>query len=121
MRKLIYQVYFVEDAFKEVIDEAGLERLLFYEESAFRKRQLSYFFKKISPSEVYETLKNALSTREDIEEKEEVLTHLGPLTHSASTCWVKDDYLWISSESSTNVFFYALKALYPTAIFRKTD
>lgn len=113
-----YEIYFITNEFKELIDEKILKVMLDLKEDDFFRKQFSYFFLKPKKEEVYNLLQNKLNERDDIIIDDDIVLYKNQITgDSAKLIYSENNCFYINCNDRYNPLLTALVSNYNILLY----
>ena len=103
-----YEILFVNNEFKEIIDDKLVQEMLEMKDDEFNHKQFKYFFLPIDKAKILEILKTKLGMRNDIIIDDEIIIYKNQITNEVSKITFVNDKAFIDCESYDNPLILAL-------------
>lgn len=103
-----YEILFVNNEFKEIIDDKLVQEMLEMKDDEFNHRQFQYFFLSLTKSQIIQTIKDRLNNRNDIIIDDEIIIYKNQITNEVSKITFLNDKAFIDCERYDNPLILAL-------------
>jgi len=114
-----YEIYFLANEFKELIDDSLLNELINVNDDEFSRRQLRYFFLPIKKEEVYTLLTNLIGKREDVIIDDDLILYKNQVTgESSKLTYGEDGSFYLSSDNMNNPILMSLIKKYHVLVHK---
>lgn len=114
-----YEIYFLANEFKELIDDSLLNELINVNADEFSRRQLRYFFLPIKKEEVYTLLTNLIGKREDVIIDDDLILYKNQVTgESSKLTYGEDGSFYLSSDNMNNPILMSLIKKYHVLVHK---
>lgn len=114
-----YEIYFLANEFKELIDDSLLNELINVNDDEFSRRQLRYFFLPVKKEEVYMLLTNLIGKREDVIIDDDLILYKNQVTgESSKLTYGEDGSFYLSSDNMNNPILMSLIKKYHVLVHK---
>lgn len=114
-----YEIYFLANEFKELIDDSLLNELINVNDDEFSRRQLRYFFLPIKKEDVYTLLTNLIGKREDVIIDDDLILYKNQVTgESSKLTYGEDGSFYLSSDNMNNPILMSLIKKYHVLVHK---
>lgn len=114
-----YEIYFLANEFKELIDDSLLNELINVNDDEFSRRQLRYFFLPVKKEEVYTLLTNLIGKREDVIIDDDLILYKNQVTgESSKLTYGEDGSFYLSSDNMNNPILMSLIKKYHVLVHK---
>lgn len=103
-----YEILFVNNEFKEIIDDKLVQEMLEMKDDEFNHKQFQYFFLSLTKSQIIQTIKDRLNNRNDIIIDDEIIIYKNQITNEVSKITFLNDKAFIDCERYDNPLILAL-------------
>lgn len=103
-----YEILFVNNEFKEIIDDKLVQEMLEMKDDEFNHKQFQYFFLSLTKSQIIQTIKDRLNNRSDIIIDDEIIIYKNQITNEVSKITFLNDKAFIDCERYDNPLILAL-------------
>lgn len=103
-----YEILFVNNEFKEIIDDKLVQEMLEMKDDEFNHKQFQYFFLLVTKSQIIQTIKDRLNNRNDIIIDDEIIIYKNQITNEVSKITFLNDKAFIDCERYDNPLILAL-------------
>ena len=103
-----YEILFVNNEFKEIIDDKLVQEMLEMKDDEFNHKQFQYFFLSLTKSQIIQAIKDKLNTRNDIIIDDEIIIYKNQITNEVSKITFLNDKAFIDCERYDNPLILAL-------------
>lgn len=116
-----YRVFFVNRAFKELVDKSLLENLLESKNDGFYKKQLDYFLVDVSPNKILKDAIEYFKYRDDIVYKDDGIILSNKVTKEIATLTLKEQEVILEANIEDNPLMTFLYCYYRPIITIECD